>query len=138
MTTNEGRVYFELYGDHFDPDELTEFLGIEPTSTVRAGDMVFKKPAKQNSWELSTENIVDEFIDIYELSSSLINILKPKQSKILEAIDQFDLSSKFEVVLWFSVNENHSTPAIGFEAGTIELLGEIGAFIDIDTYKHYS
>jgi len=34
------------------------------------------------------------------------------------------------------MNEEHSTPAIGFEVDTVKFLGEIGAFIDIDTYKH--
>ncbi len=50
--------------------------------------------------------------------------------------NRFNLSPRLEVVLWFSVNEEHSTPAIGFEVDTIKFLGEIGAFIDIDTYKH--
>ena len=40
------------------------------------------------------------------------------------------------MVLWFSMNEEHSTPAIGFEVETVNFLGEIGAFVDIDTYKH--
>lgn len=33
MDTNEGRVYFALDSDDFDPDdEVTEFIEIEPTS----------------------------------------------------------------------------------------------------------
>jgi len=38
--------------------------------------------------------------------------------------------------LWFSINEEHSTPAIGFEVEAVKFLGEIGAFVDVDTYKH--
>ncbi|MCL7463230.1 DUF4279 domain-containing protein [Pseudomonas sp. NW5] len=136
MDTNEGRVYFALDGDDFDPDEVTEFLGIEPTSIKRKGSKVPGKIPKINSWELSTENIVNECIDVFEMSTAIVNKLKAKKELILQAKDRFNVLPRFEVVLWFSTNEKHSTPAIGFEVETVEFLGEIGAFFDIDTYKH--
>jgi hypothetical protein len=136
METNEGRVYFSLDGDDFDPDEVTEFLGIEPTSIKRKGSRVPGKIPKRNSWVLSTENIISDYIDVYEMSAQIVNKLKPKKELILKAKERFNALPRFEVVLWFSINEEHSTPTIGFEAETIQFLGEIGAFIDIDTYKH--
>lgn len=136
METNEGRVYFALDGDDFDPDEMTKFLGIEPTSIMRKGSKVPGKIPKMSSWELSTENVVNEYIDVFEMSSEIVNKLKAKKDLILQAKDRFSVSPRFEVVLWFSMNEEHSTPAIGFEVETVEFLGEIGAFVDIDTYKH--
>ncbi|WNO10598.1 DUF4279 domain-containing protein [Teredinibacter sp. KSP-S5-2] len=136
MNTNEGRVYFALEGDDFDPDEVTKFLGIEPTSIKRKGSKVPGKIPKMNSWQFSTENIVNDFIDVFEMSTEIVTKLKPKKDLILEAMKRFNASPRFEVVLWFSMNEEHSTPAIGFEVETVEFLGEIGAFVDIDTYKH--
>lgn len=136
MDTNEGRVYFALDGDDFDPDEVSEFLGIEPTSIRRKGTKVSGKIPKMNSWELSTDNIINDYIDVFGMSTEIVNKLKPKKDRILQAKERFNASPRFEVVLWFSMNEEHSTPAIGFEVETVEFLGEIGAFVDIDTYKH--
>lgn len=136
METNEGRVYFALDGDDFDPDELTKFLGIEPTSIMRKGSRIVGKIPKMSSWQLSTENLVSEYVDVFEMSTEIVHKLKPKKELILQAKARFNVTPRLEVVLWFSVNENHSTPAIGFEVETVEFLGEIGASIDIDTYKH--
>ena len=136
METNEGRVYFALDGDDFDPDEVTEFLGIKPTSIRRKGSKVLGKIPKMNSWELSTDHIINECIDVFEMTTEIVNKLKPKKDLILQAKVRFNALPRFEVVLWLSLNEEHSTPAIGFEVETVEFLGEIGAFVDIDTYKH--
>ncbi|WP_299595129.1 DUF4279 domain-containing protein [uncultured Microbulbifer sp.] len=136
MTTNEGRVYFALDGEVFDPDELTEFLGIEPTSIQRKGAKVPGRVPKTNSWQFSTENVVNDYIDVFHLSSLVIEQLKPKKDLILKAKEKFSVLPRLEVVLSLSMNEQHSTPAIGFHVETMEFLGEIGAFVDIDTYKH--
>ena len=136
MKTNEGIVYFALDGEEFDPDEITNFLGIEPTSIIRKGEKIPGKFPKINSWQISTKQVVNECIDVFEMASEIVNRLKSKKDLIIEAKERFNASPRFEVVLWFSMNEEHSTPAIGFEIETVEFLGEIGAFIDIDTYKH--
>jgi len=136
VETNEGRVYFALDGDDFDPDEVTEFLGLVPTNIRRKGSRIPGKLPKMNSWELSTEQVIDEYIDVFEMSTQIVNVLKPKLDLIIEAKDRFKAEPRFQVVLTFSMNEEHSTPAIGFEVETTEFLGAIGAFVDIDTYKH--
>lgn len=138
MTTNEGRVYFALDASDFDPDELTQFLGIEPTSIKRKGERIPNLVPKNYSWILSTENVVNNYIDVSKMATSIIDQLKPKKQLILDAITKYKLYPRFEVVLWISINQEHSTPAIGFEIETVKFLGEIGAFIDIDTYKHKS
>ena len=135
MATNEGRVYFALDGDDFEPDVVTEFLGILPTSVKIKGSKVPNKLPAKNSWELSTENIVNEYIDVFSMAESITDTLMPIKDKLKRVIETYNLVPRLEVVLWFSVNEEHSTPAIGFEPSTISFLGEIGAFIDIDTYK---
>ncbi len=136
LETNEGRVYFALDGDDFDPDDVTKMLGITPTSIMRKGERIPNKVPVKSSWALSTDHIVNECIDVLQMAEKIIDQLQPKKQKILEAINIYGLSPKLEVVLWFSINEEHSTPAIGFEVNTIKFLSEVGAFIDIDTYKH--
>ena len=136
MATNEGRVYFALDGDDFNPDDVTRLLDIEPTSVMRKWSKIPNKVPAKNSWELSTDNVVNDFIDVFAMADSIVEMLKPKKQKIMEAIERFSLVPRLEVVLWFSVDEEHETPAIGFEPNTIKFLGDIGAFIDVDTYKH--
>lgn len=94
------------------------------------------KLPRVSSWEISTENVVNGYVDVYELSTQIIQILKPKKDEIIQAMNRFNLKPHLEVVLWFSTDEKHSTPAIGFEVETIQFLAEIGAYIDVDTYKH--
>lgn len=134
MKTNEGKVYFALDGDDFDHDEVTKFLGIKPTRIVIKGEMVPGRFPKKNSWHLSTGNIVNDHIDVFDMATSIVNELKPKKDLIIEAKSRFNLSTRLEVVLMISSNEKHSTPAIGFEVDTIKFLSEVGALIDIDTY----
>ena len=136
METNEGRVYFALDGDDFDPDDITAFLGIEPTSVRRKGSRIPGEIPRMNAWELSTEHIVDEYIDVFEMATEIVERLKPKKDLIIQAKERFNVRPRFEVVLWFSMHEEHATPAIGFDVETVAFLGEIGAFIDIDTYMH--
>lgn len=135
-TTNEGRVYFALEGESFNPDEITRFLGIEPTTVKCKGSKVPGRVPRMSSWQLSTENIVDDYIDVFEMAAEIVNKLKPKKDLIIQAKERFNVSARLEVVLWFSMKDEHSTPAIGFEIETVEFLGAVGAFIDIDTYKH--
>ncbi|TAA48297.1 DUF4279 domain-containing protein [Corallincola spongiicola] len=135
-TTNEGRVYFALDGDDFDPDEITRFLGIEPTSVKRKGSKIPGRVPRMSSWQLSTQNIVDDYIDVFEMATEIVDKLRTKKELILQAKERFNVSARLEVVLWFSMKEDNSTPAIGFEIETVEFLGSIGAFVDIDTYKH--
>jgi len=134
LKKNEGRVYFSFDGVDYDPNEITKILNIEPTNIRYKGEFPSGKLPKETSWILSTQNIVDEYIDIYQMATSITKILKPKINLINKIREQFNVTTRLEVVLWFSVDENSSTPAIGFEIETIEFLGKVGAFIDIDTY----
>lgn len=136
MATNEGRVYFALDGEDFEPDDVTGFIGISPTSIMRKGSKIPGKLPAKSSWEYSSENVVNEFIEVFAMADTIINELKPKKQLIIQAMKKYDLVARLEVVLWFSMNEEHSTPAIGFEPNTIQFLSDVGAFIDVDTYKH--
>ena len=68
---NEGRVYFALVGDDFNPESLS--IGISPTRIARKGSPF----PKQSSWIYSGERIQSELIDVYEMSSALVKALSP-------------------------------------------------------------
>ncbi len=129
--TNECEVYFKLYGDDFDPNIISETIGLEPTRTRRKGE----PRAKFSFWILSIGKVESEAIDVYEMASKLVKKIKPHKDKIIKAIKAHGLSAELQVVLWIPTDESISTPAIGFETETIQFLSDIGASIDIDSYK---
>ena len=131
MASNEARAHFTLSGYHFNPDDITRLLGIEPTSVNAAGaNSGLDKPVI-SSWELSTDNITDD-VDIYALTDSIIKQLEPTKEKILQVIKSHNLSPRIGVVLVLSVDKDESVPDVGFGARTIRFLGEIGAFINVE------
>lgn len=133
MASNKARVHFILGGYHFNPDDVTRILGIEPTSTDASGMRgSLDKPAL-SFWELSTDTVTDD-IDIYKLTDSLIKQIEPSKEKILEVIKNLNLSPRIELKLTLSTDKDESVPDVGFGARTIKFLAEIGAFINVD-YK---
>jgi hypothetical protein len=129
--SNAGEVYFALYGDEFDPDEVTRAVGVQPTSTQRKGD---PRP-KRTSWKVSTGKVESNLIDVYEMSSLVVSRLRDKADEIVAVKERFRLEAVLQVVLHFSSDESISTPAIGFERDVIVFLNAVRATIDIDAYK---
>lgn len=130
--TNEGEVYFALYGAEFDPDEFTRLIGIEPTSIRRKAS----PGPKRSSWKFSSGKIENDVIDVYKMSNALISRLLPHAEKIAKARSDLKLSAVLQVVLWITTDESKSTPAIGFESEVISFLHIVGASIDVDTYRN--
>jgi len=131
LASNEGRAYFALSGYHFNPDDITRLLGIEPTAVDASGaNSGLDKPVI-SSWELSTETMTDD-VDVYDLTNVLIKQIEPVKEKILEVIKSHNLSPRIGVVLVLSVDKNETAPDVGFGARTIRFLADIGAFINVD------
>ena len=131
MASNKGRAHFTLSGYHFNPDDITRLLGIEPTSIDAAGaNSALDKPVI-SSWELATDTITDD-VDIYKLTDVIIKQLEPVKEKILDVIKSHNLSPRIGVVLVLSVDKDETSPDVGFGARTIRFLADIGAFINVD------
>ena len=131
MASNKARAHFTLAGYHFNPDDITRLIGLEPTSIDASGAHSNLDKPVLSSWELSTETVSDD-IDVYKLTESLIKQVEPAKEKILQVIKSHNLSPRIEVVLVLSVDKDESEPEVGFGARTIKFLSEIGAFINVD------
>ncbi len=131
MASNKGRAYFMLAGYHFNPDDITRQLGIEPTSVNAAGASSGLDKPVLSSWELSTDNITDD-VDVFDLTGIIIKQLEPVKEKILQVIKSHNLSPRIGVVLVLSIDKDESVPDVGFGARTIRFLADIGAFINVD------
>ncbi len=133
MATNKARAFFALGGYHFNPDDITRLLGIEPTSINAAGaNSGLDKPVI-SSWELSTETVTDE-VDVYKLTESILKQLEPAKEKILQVIKSHNLSPRLGVELVLSIDKNEDCPDVGFGGRTTRFMADIGAFINVD-YK---
>jgi len=135
--TSRGEVYFAMYGDAFEPNDVTAHIGLSPTGVRRKGERRPEVPLPRNSsWEVSIGRLESDVIDVYEMSEDLTAQLTPFIAKIVEAKSLFNLSCVFQVVLWIDQNEEASMPAIGFEPPVINFIHAVGAKIDIDTYRN--
>ena len=135
MASNKGRAYFALVGYHFNPDDITRMLGLEPTSTDDAGATSSLDKPVISSWELSTDTITsdNQEVDIYKLiDDEILKKIEPAKDKIIEVCKSHNLSPRIGVVLTLSVDKDESCPEVGFGSRMIKFCAEIGAFINVD------
>jgi hypothetical protein len=131
LASNEARAHFTLAGYHFNPDHVTQHLGILPTSIDASGaNSGLDKPVI-SSWELSTDTVTDD-VDVYKLTDIIIKQLEPVKEKILQVIKSHNLSPRIGVILVLSVDKKASVPDVGFGARTVRFLADIGAFINVE------
>lgn len=133
MASNKARAFFALGGYHFNPDDITRQLGIEPTSTNAAGAHSGLDKPVISSWELSTETVTDD-VDVYELTEIILKQLEPAKEKLLQVIKSHNLSPRLGVELVLSIDKNENCPDVGFGGRTTRFMADVGAFINID-YK---
>ena len=137
MVSNKGRAYFGISGYHFDPNIVTNFIGIEPTSINDAGMRGSLDKPVLSSWEFSTETMTSDTqeLDIYKLiDDEILKKIEPSKDKIIEICKNLNLSPRITVELTLSIDKDETSPDVGFGARVIKFCAEIGAFINID-YK---
>jgi len=131
LASNKARVHFTLSGYHFNPDEITRLIGIEPTTVDASGAYSALDKPVISSWVLSTE-VMSENIDVYKMADILIKKIEPAMEKILQVIKSHNLSPRIDVVLVLSVDKGETCPEVGFGARAIRFLADIGAFVNVD------
>lgn len=131
MASNKARACFTLAGYHFNPDDITRLLGIEPTTVDAAGAKSGLDKPVISSWELSTDTVTDD-VDVYKITEIIIKQLEPVKEKIIQVCKSHNLSPRIEVVLALSVDKGETVPEVGFGARTVRFLADIGAFINVD------
>jgi len=137
VASNKGRAYFGLAGYHFNPDEVTRILGLEPTSVNAAGMSGSLDKPVISSWEFSTDTITsdEQEVDIYKLiDDEILKKIEPAKDKIIEVCKNYNLSPRLGVELVLSVDKDENCPEVGFGSRVTRFCAEIGAFINVD-YK---
>jgi len=131
LASNKGRAFFALAGYHFNPDDITRQLGIEPTSVNAAGANSGLDTPVISSWELSTETVTDD-VDVYKLTDIILKQIEPAKEKILQVIKNHNLSPRLGVELVLSIDKDEVSPDVGFGGRTTRFMADIGAFINVD------
>jgi len=135
VASNKARAYFGISGYHFDPDAVTKFIGIEPTSTNNAGMRGNLDKPVISSWEFSTPTIDSDMqeLDVYKLiDDEILKKIESSKDKIIEICKAQNLSPRIGVVLTLSIDKDETKPDVGFGARVTKFCSEIGAFINID------
>jgi hypothetical protein len=131
MASNKARAYFALLGYHFNPDDITRLLGIEPTAVDAAGAYSGLDKPVISSWELSTES-ESGAVDVFALTDIIVKQLEPVKEKIVAVCKSHNLSPRLGVALTLSINKGETCPEVGFGARTIRFLADTGSFIEVE------
>ena len=138
METGDTYVYFALTGDNFDPQVVTERLGVFPTEKWKKGEKGKYKPTLDYScWKFSTDKGT-EYLWVNKLVDEIINNLFDKIEIINELKKEFNLHSVLEIVMYIDTNEEESTPALGHDLKTMEFLHRTQTVTDVDIYRFNS
>ncbi len=124
-------LYLAITGEDFDPDILTNRLGVFPSSSHRKGDVLkYNKSATFNGWYFSSGKIEEDRPDFYALSEKLLEPLIEKSELILKLKQDLNLMITLQGVVYLSSTEG--LPIIGFDPGVIRFLSTVEAGVDID------
>ncbi len=138
IETGNSYVYFALIGDNFEPKELTDKLGINPTEAWKKGDKGKYNPALSYScWKISTDK-GKEYFDIDKLVDELVEKLNDKVERINELKEKYLLDSVLQIVMDIDTNPEQSTPSLGHDLKTIDFLYQTRTKTDVDIYKFNS
>ncbi|AJA68733.1 DUF4279 domain-containing protein [Myroides odoratimimus] len=128
------RLIYSIFGDNWNPRELTKAIGIIPTAYWKKGDRIDKYHPnvvlrKETNWEYSfrktntllSEDVTEQFVELF---SSKVDI-------IVKYINDNNLTSKLFIIPEIFPNQ---VPGIFFDKRLLNLLVKLNAEIDIDLY----
>lgn len=128
----ETHACLRWWGDDLDPDELTAFLGQQPTTSERKGDVLVgkvtsqKRTAKTGSWllratERSNGNLNDQIVEILNMLTNDLTVWH-------------GLTAKFEADFFCGIFLRTSNDGLSLKASTVQMLAERGLKLELDIY----
>ncbi|MEE9445010.1 MAG: DUF4279 domain-containing protein [Cocleimonas sp.] len=135
MALNEAVISFTMAGYGFNPDDITEIVGLEPTTIINGNSRQGENNPVISSWEFSSAKSVDDDIDVYYMTRMLIKQIEPAKDNIITAIERYSLVPKILIKLVISKDEDEAIPDIGISTRNIRFLAELGAFVNVDIKK---
>ena len=129
-----------IFGDVLDHQELSEIVGLNPSTSWNKGDEIFHKTRsgqvlklpvvrKEAAWEYSTGPIQTSIFD--EMEEYILKIFYDKAQVIRKYVQERKLEIKIDVVVEI---EGDTMPSISLSRRFISFLKELDAKIDFDMY----
>lgn len=130
MARSHVNVILRIMGQGFDPDSLSEELGIEAKETWRKGQESKNGVTRTyDCWQYETG--YKKVYLVCDVLKEILSIFGERQEKIRALVEQWELDVSLDVVIWMY---EHQTPGLGFDQEIIDFLHTIFAEIDIDMY----
>lgn len=135
MPTPTAYFYFGIKGD-FDPYQFAARVPLSPDECIakHSSNPEHQIP-KTSLLRYAQVETFSDLVDVYELVERSIDILEPHLNSFVSAIRDYSAETVFQVVLYFPVSEDISTPAFGFSNRVVSFIASAGASVDIDTYR---
>lgn len=113
----------------FNPEELTDTIGLDPTKVWRAGETVKDTLVSRrfDGWKLSTPEVSSYELD--EEIKKIISFLDPHKLKIREYCAKHNLNIELSCII---TTEEGEFPSVHFDRKLIEDINNFNAEIDID------
>ena len=120
-------------GEHFDPEEITRRLGIEPTTQFRLGDPITadgEGKRRRSGWILNIARQETLQID------GMLQEMRNRLSSAKDVIPQIckDLRVRAVILCGVSRNESDHMPALDFPPSFTRWVASLGASIYVDIY----
>lgn len=125
------RIDFSVFGESFNPNELTRLVDIIPTSTGLKGQLIPNRniTCKECAWDYSTGP--RETLQFDDLSTQVVTLFKNKISIINDFVAQHNLSIKIFVVIEI---QQKQPPSLYLDKEFLMFVNNINAEIDMDLY----
>lgn len=122
------QIHFEFFGDGLDPDEITVFTGVLPSSTHRKSS-----PYDTSTWGLSSENLSAEG-SFTEAIEEFMRTLYPHVEKFRLVSERPGISCG--LALWWKFDSDREPrPAFRLGVEAVAFLGAVKASLDLDGYE---
>ena len=133
---NQNHLMLYFLDFDFNPDLITEKLGLEPHSIGRKGEKYFIGYHKEIEkirdcshwkfeWEIKSNDFIGDMIDLF-----FKEIIIPRKSLIKEIGENCQMI-RLTIVQYYYTGHN---PGYGFDREQVKVLADINADIDMDIY----
>lgn len=122
-------INLRIFGDGLDPDEITEILGVEPTSSCRKGDVFrgkrYDRVERTGRWLYGHDHTKDD------VNSTVVRLLAtlPNDLAIWHSI-----TNRFSVDLFLGLWMRNSNRGFDLQRDTLQLLFDRRLEIGFDIY----
>ena len=130
MKTNIN-IEFNIIGDYFDLDIISNELSLNPTESWIKGEEVPKRRTVRRDTTWSYTLGTKETIDLDEELTNLVSVFDSKRETLKKIRVKFEL--EYQILITIKI-ENEETPAMTVRIPNINFMNDICCELEFDTY----